>query len=251
MKVMLFGKASKKMNKFSPSKIEELVRGLNFGIVSKNSDLIITYGGDGTLLSAERQNPGVPKLPLRNNDICKKCPRHQDEVILKKLAEGKLKLKEYKKLETTVFYKKFYALNDFVLRNSDPTHTIRFKMTVPSHPGLDPGPINKLLIGDGIVISTAFGSTGYFKSITGKAFEEGFGVAFNNTTEKVNPLNLGDNDSVAFQLIRGKATLSFDNSPEIFNVDEGSELIFELSEKTAKIYEDTSLRCPNCKVIRG
>lgn len=231
---MLFGKA--------PKNIVQLVKDLGFEIVTSKPDLIISYGGDGTLLSTERGYPGIPKLPIRNSDICKKCAGHEDEVILKKLSEGKLKLKEYKKMETKFLGKNFHALNDFVIRNSDPSHTIRFKTSKTG---------DRLLIGDGIVISSAFGATGYFESITGKTFEEGFGVAFNNTTEKVDPLNLGDNDSVTFQLIRGKATLSFDNSADIFTIDEGSQLIFKLSDQVAKIYEDTSLRCPNCQVIRG
>lgn len=232
MKVMLFGKASKN--------IEQLVNDLGFEVVIDNPDVIITYGGDGTLLSAENQFPLIPKLPVRNSDICKKCTSHQDEVVLKKLLAGELKIKEYQKLETTLLYKNLYALNDFVIRNSDPTHTIRFTTSV----------FEKLLIGDGVVISTPFGSTGYFKSVSGQTFDKGFGVAFNNTTEKVEPLLLKDDASITFQLARGKATLSFDNSPDIFIIDEGPELIFKLSDHIAKIYEDTSLRCPNCKVIR-
>lgn len=231
MKVLLFGKASKN--------IEGLVKNLGFEIVTSNPEVIISYGGDGTLLSAERQYPGIPKLPLRNSRICNKCAKHGDEVILKKLLNNNLSLKEYNKLETTLLYKSFYALNDFVIRNSDPTHTIRFEVN------------NKYLIGDGIVVTTSFGSTGYFKSITGQTFTEGFGLAFNNTTEKVPPVFLDDKDTVTFKLERGKATLSFDNSPDIFNIDEDSELKFKLSDQVARIYKDTSLRCPNCKVIRG
>lgn len=234
MKILLFGKNSKN--------IEDLVRSLGVEIVTSSPDLVISYGGDGTLLSAERQFPGIPKLPIRDSLLCHKCASHMDEKVLKALLDGKLKLKEHKKLETEILYKTFYSLNDFVVRNSDPTHTIRFKTSSTT---------DKLLIGDGIVIATPFGSTGYFKSITGQTFEEGFGVAFNNITEKVPPVFLKDNDQVNFKLIRGKATLSFDNNPDIFIIDEGSELIFKLSDQVAKIYEDTSLRCPNCQVIRG
>lgn len=231
MTVLLKGKNAKN--------IEGLVKSLGLKIVTADPDIIISYGGDGTLLSAERNYPKIPKLPLRNSQFCHKCANHEDEVVLKKLSEGKLKLKEYEKLETTVLYKKFYALNDFVIRNFSPAHAIRFMVN------------DKFLIGDGIVICAPFGSSGYFKSITGQTFEDGFGVAFNNTTEKVNPLFLKDTDSVTFQLTRGKATLSFDNSPDIFTIDEESELIFKLSDQVAKIYEDTSLRCPNCQIIRG
>lgn len=234
MKVILTGKNSKD--------IEGLLKDLRFEIVTSNPDLIISYGGDGTLLSSERNYPGIPKLPIRDSLICKKCAGHEDEIILKKLLEGKLKLKEYKKLETEILYKTFYALNDFVVRNQNPTHTIRFKTSATG---------DKLLIGDGVIISTSFGSTGYFKSITDQTFSSGFGLAFNNITEKLAPIFLKNNDQVNFKLIRGKTTLSFDNNPDIFMVDEGSELIFKLSDQAAKIYEDTSLRCPNCQVIRG
>lgn len=233
MKVLLFGNNAKNL--------EPLIKNSGLEIVNSNPDLIISFGGDGTLLSAERQFPGIPKLPIRNSQFCHKCTQHPDELVLKKLLSGKLKLKEYSKLETEVLFKKFYALNDFVIRNSNATHTIRFKTSATN---------NKLLIGDGIVISTPFGSSGYFKSITEKIFKQNFGIAFNNTTEKINPIIFKENASVNFQLTRGKATLSFDNSPDIFIIDEGSELIFKLSNQVAKIYEDTSLRCTDCKVIR-
>lgn len=244
MKVLLFGKFAKN--------IELLVKNFGFEIVDKNPDVVISYGGDGTLLSAERQYPQIPKLPIRNSEFAVKCTDHLDEKILKDFQEGKLYLKEYKKLETTVLYKKFYALNDFVIRNSDPRHTIRFKvMSKASHPEQPNRFKGSLMIGDGIVVATPFGSTGYFKSITGQTFEQGFGLCFNNTTEKTPPNIFKNGDSITFKLIRGKATLSFDNSPEIFDVDEGSELVFRLSYQVAKIYQDTSLRCPNCQVIRG
>lgn len=222
-----------------------------FKIVTSDPDVIISYGGDGTLLASERKYPGVPKLPIRDSSTYKKCSDHKEEILLKGLLEKKLQIEEYKKLETTIFYQTLYALNDFVIRNAEPIHTIRFKVTAghPERAKRVEGSINnQLLIGDGVVVSTPFGSTGYFKSVTGQTFEEGWGLAFNNTTEKIPPVFFKDEDIVTFKLVRGTATLSFDNNPDIFKLDEGSELIFKLSNQKAKIYEADSLRCPNCKV---
>ncbi len=233
MKLLLHGKNAKN--------IELLAKSLGFAIVTSSPDAIISYGGDGTLLTAERLYPGIPKLPIRDSLVCKKCPDHNEKVLLQSLLEDRLNLKEYKKLETTFFYRTFTALNDFVIRNATPMHAIRFQVA----------DTNKLLIGDGVVLSTPFGSTGYFKSITGETFKKGWGMAFNNITEKEPPVLLTDEDTVTFKLMRGDATLSFDNNPDIFKVDEGSELQFKLSDQTAKIYELESLRCPNCKVTRG
>lgn len=244
MKLLLYGK--------NATNIEPLAKELGFQIVNSSPDVIISYGGDGTLLAAERLYPGIPKLPIRDSLVCKKCPNHEEKVLLQELLNGKLKLKEYKKLETTIFYQTFLALNDFVIRNAQPMHAIRFQVTSSMSSLQKQGSINNaLLIGDGIVLSTPFGSTGYFKSITGKTFEGGWGLAFNNVTEKTPPVFLKDDEAVTFKLIRGDATLSFDNNPDIFKIDEGSELQFKLSDKSAKIYELESLRCPNCHVTRG
>ncbi len=231
MRVLLYGRTAKNA--------EELVKKLGFQLVSSNPEVVISYGGDGTLLSTERRFPHIPKLPIRSSQLYHKCSKHTDEVMLKRLLEGSLTLKEYKKLVTTILYKNFHALNDFVIRNSDTIHSIRFKTSVTA---------DRLLIGDGVVISTSWGSAGYFKSITGKSFSAGFGLAFNNTTEKISPIFFKDNHQVTVNLVRGKATLTFDNSPDIFVIDEGSKLVFSFSDQTAQIYNPETLRCRNCRL---
>lgn len=231
MKVLLVGKNSKN--------IEELVRNSGLEIVSSNPDVVIGFGGDGTLLHAEREYPSVPKLPIRDSQFCHKCPKHDEKVLLKKLLQKKLTLNSFKKIKTELEEKTLFALNEFSIRNAHPTHAIRFKVH------------DKLYIGDGIVVSTPFGSAAYFKSITGKTFKVGFGIAFNNTTEETDPILLGEDDKITFELIRNTAQLTSDNSPDIYNLHPGSNLTFGLSDEVAKIYEADSLHCPNCQVIRS
>ncbi len=230
MKVLLFGK--------NAQQIQPLLESSGFKIVRSNPDIVVSFGGDGTLLSAEREYPGIPKLPVRDSLICNKCPKHLDPVVLKKLKQGTLKFKKEPKIQTKVLNKDFYALNDFVVRNQDAIHAIRFAVN------------KKFYIGDGIVVSTPFGSSGYFKSITGKTFSSNFGLALNNTTEKKNPIFFKKGNKITFKLLRGRATLTFDNSPDIYIIPEGMELTFKLSNQYAKIY-DSSLRCPSCKVKRN
>ena len=150
-------------------------------------------------------------------------------------------------MHINIFGKNLYALNDFVVRNTEPIHTIRFKVKTNNTP------IDEILIGDGVVVATPFGSTGYFKSITNTSFNQGFALAFNNITERKNPIYLNEDkdETLELELKRGKATLSFDNSPEIINLREEIKILFDLSDKVAKIYENTSLRCPNCRLTRG
>src|SRR3989338_884326 len=233
MKVLVSGKNSEDL--------EPLVKQLGFEIVSENHEAVISYGGDGTLLASERQYPSIPKLPIRNDAVAKKCEDHQSKDLLKKLLQGKLDLTEYRKLETIIEGKKLLALNDFVIRNKDAIHSIRFRTP----------PDEKLIIGDGVVISTPYGSSGYFQSITGQTFDSGFGLAFNNTTEKLEPQFFNEEDQISFKLSRGQAALTSDNAPDIYLIPEGMELTFKLSDQKAKIYELDSLRCPNCIVTRG
>ena len=233
MKILLVGKNSKN--------IEGSVKKHGFSLVQDKPDVIISYGGDGTLLYAEIHHPGIPKLPLRESRFCHKCSDHQDEELLTKLKNHQLRLKEYAKLETKYQNQTLLALNDFVIRNEHTIHAIRFQITSIS---------SQLFIGDGIVLSTPFGSSGYFKSITQKTFKEGFGLAFNNTTQKIDPIFLNKDDQVQFKLIRGVAILTFDNSSKVYPVEIGKVITFKLSSQKARIYEAESLRCPNCEVIR-
>lgn len=234
MKVLLVGKNSKD--------IAGLVKNSGFDVVSENPDTVISFGGDGTLLYGEIHYPGIPKLALRDSRFCHKCSDHLDEALLTKLKNHRLRLKEYTKLETKYKGQTLLALNDFVIRNEQAIHAIRFQITSVS---------SQLFIGDGIVLSTSFGSSGYFKSITQKTFQEGFGLAFNNTTQKIDPIFLNKDGKVEFKLIRGVAILTFDNSSRVYPVEIGKVITFKLSSQTAKIYEADSLRCSKCQVIRG
>lgn len=234
MRVLLYGKFAKD--------IEQLVNTLGFEIITDNPEVLICYGGDGTLLSAERNFPLIPKLPIRNSAICVKCPNHKEKVLLQKLKEHKLQLKEHIKIEASFSGEKVLAINDIVIRNKAAIHAIRFEIL---NPNIE---INeRLIIGDGIVVSTPFGSTGYFKSITRQTFNSGFGLAFNNPTNSIDPVIFQEKDQFKFKLVRGLADLTFDNGHSTAPVAEGEEVTFRISSKKAQIYELESLRCKDCK----
>lgn len=234
MKVLLYGKFA--------SDIKTLVENTGFDIVTEDPDVIICYGGDGTLLSAERNFPSIPKLPIRNSKVCIKCLNHDEKKLLEKLKTGKLKLKQHLKIEASFSGETVMAINDIVIRNKEAIHAIRFEIL---NTNLE---INgRLIIGDGIVVSTPFGSTGYFKSITRKTFKNGFAIAFNNCTDDIKPVFFSEKDKFKFKLIRGLASLTFDNGHSITQVPEGEDVSFKIARKGANIYELESLRCSDCK----
>lgn len=237
MRILLFGKNAKD--------IESTVKKFGFEIVEKNPDVVISYGGDGTLLSAEKEFPGIPKLPIRDSLKCIKCEEHTNEALLGHLKNGKLSLEEYPKLQAKFADIRLLALNDIVVRNATPVHAVRFNLT-KNNQEVD----GDLIIGDGLVFSTAFGSTGYFKSITRKSFDKGFQVAFNNTVEEIEPQSFKESDVLEVKIIRGPATLSEDNNPALYNLENDAEIEIHSADQKAQIYELETLRCLDCKVIR-
>jgi NAD+ kinase len=91
------------------------------------------------------------------------------------------------------------------------------------------------IIGDGVVISTPYGSTGYYRAITDSFFEIGIGVAFNNSTEQSDHMVLREESKIIVKIIRGKAVAYGDNNPEEIVLDDGDEILIKKYKNPAKI----------------
>ena len=204
-----------------------------FVFVEKNPDFVISYGGDGMFLIAERIFPGVPKVLLRDSKICNKCHNLPTEEVLKLLSEGKFTTEESTKLSAELKNNsevlKYECANDFVLRNKWPIHAIRFEVYINDKK------IGDEFIGDGLVVSTSFGSGGYHHSITRKTFSKGIGIAFNNLTKETSHLVVEENSEVKIKLIRGDFMFVADNNPKIFEPEEGTEILIKKSSHPAKL----------------
>jgi len=196
--------------------------------MSSSPDFIIAIGGDGTFLAAERMYSGVPTLLVRDGSICKKCTCDDLEFGLQSLMNKKYHIAEFPKLEVSCNNKKLEGVNDIVIRNMYPTHALRFNIVID-------GKRIENIIGDGIVVSTAFGSESYFYSITGKHFETGIGIAFNNTTENLEPLFLPQSAEITLELTRGTAHVAADNNPHILSAKQGGIITIKQSPNVARI----------------
>jgi len=235
-KVFLFGKNSDSIRHFIPQ--------FNLELVEDTPEVIISYGGDGTLLSAERKYPGIPKLPIRDSKTCKKCPAHTTEALLKALAEGLLNFKYFPKLEAKTESADILAINDIVIRNTTPMHALRFRVFLNGQQ-IKPD----VIIGDGVVITTPFGSSGYYQSITRETVNSGFALAFNNTTKHLESIKFTSPQDIKIVIIRGPGSLSSDNNPKIYSLKENDEVKITASPHKAQIFMDT-LRCENCVISR-
>lgn len=237
MKIQLYGKNARD--------IKESAQKMGFEIVEEDPDVILSYGGDGTLLAAERQYPNIPKLPIRDSKVCKKCAEHETDHLLKLLINHQIESTTQPKLETNFDGNTLIALNDIVIRNRSAYHAIRFNILKNNQKIND-----NLIIGDGIVASTPFGSTGYYQSITKTTFKENFRIVFNNTVTTIPPLEFISGDEIILDLVRGPGEMTADNNPETIELVEGNHVVIKVSSQTAKIFSPQTLRCNNCEIRR-
>lgn len=198
-------------------------------LVDVNPDIIICFGGDGTLLYAERHYPGVPKILLRNSQICKRCSVLAKETVLPLLLAGKYTVVDHAKLEARSHGKVLIALNDVVVAHPHVNGTVRAKVEINGRQYGDG------IIGDGIVVCTPIGSTGYYQSITRSHFQSGIGIAFNNTVNIVSHLVVNENTKIAVEIIRGPALLGDDNDETQIPLDTGDRVEIGVSEKKARL----------------
>ena len=231
MKIAVEGK-----NKIKTHLLKQNLKLLGHNVVDTNPEIVISYGGDGSFLFSEKKYPGVPKLITRDESICEKCVEGDHMFLLDKIMAGKYSIKKYPKLETTIIRNgkrtvlKSLAINDVVIRNLEQFHAIRFDLFI------GPKKIGKEYVGDGIVVATSFGSTGYYYAITKTSFNSGIGLALNNTMTKKNNHRLSS-DKIKFVLNRNLAGLSVDNESKVLIIKPGDVIEIKKSKKVFRIID--------------
>lgn len=128
-------------------------------LVSK-SDLIVAFGGDGTILSAARM-VGRSQVPILGVNLGKlgfmaEVSLDEMESFVRDIVNGKHAIEERMLLKTTVgeSASEFFALNDIVIDNSSSSRIIHISVYVDDDYLIS-------FSGDGIILATPTGSTAY------------------------------------------------------------------------------------------
>lgn len=213
-------------------------RHANLELVDAAPDVVVCYGGDGTLLAAEREFPGVPKVPVLNSRRGHRCIPHPAAEVLQGLAEGKLVANNYTKIRAEVVRKGervlpggLVALNEFNVHMGLINSAVRFQLWLNGEPydnGVE-------LLGDGFVVCTPFGSTAYFAQITRGIFTSGLGIAFKSTNAHIDHLVVPDDTEFRARITRGPAVLAYDSADQYAQLVEDDELVVRRHHQTATI----------------
>lgn len=219
MKVWVFSYYDKK-------DIERMVS-LFADLRERNPEFVITYGGDGTILDAERRYPGIPKIPIKKTKICSKCMAFgasNIDHIMDKLRNREFKIKEETKVEAEFKGKKITGLNEIQVTHRFPNKALRFSVNGGEE-----------IIGDGVVVATPYGSTGYYRAMGNEPFQDGIRIGFNNTMKKFKPMRVkGD---VKIKVLREWGLLLADNDSDMIKLKPGDTVIVKKSKNIAKFIE--------------
>ena len=236
MKIKLLGK---NLNDIRP-----LLRELGFEEAERDFELIVTYGGDGAMLGAERDFPGVPKLPLRDAATALPCPEHGARARLEKFLAERPEPTRLPKLAGSCNGQTLYGVNDVFLHRGLPTSALRYLVAIDGeHYGNE-------IVGDGVGLSSVHGSTAYYRSITHSTFRVGVGLSFSNSTEATDHMVLAADSEVEITVTRGPGILVADNSPVFIHVNEGDKVTMRQTDKYALVYDLAGFMCPACRALR-
>jgi len=236
MKIKLLGKQL--------DDIRPVLKEFGFTEVESGYDLIVTYGGDGALLGAEREFPGVPKLPLRDSATAQPCEKHSAHDRIEKFVTEHPDPVLLPKLAGICRGQILYGINDVFLHGMLPTSALRYTVAI------DGEPYGGEIVGDGVGLSSVHGSTAYYRSITHSIFRVGVGLAFSNTTEAIDHMVLDSSSVIEVRVVRGPGILVADNSPDGIPVGEDGIVTMRQTGEHAAIYDLAGFMCPVCRALR-
>ena len=177
-------------------------KAMQYGIkecMGYDADVIVALGGDGTILRAIHEYPGVPVLGLNMGTLgyLSSVEEKDFDRAIEALAEGKFRVSQRTVLSVSkvgVVGPMITALNDVVIAREPGGHAAVMDLQVD-------GKLFTRYMCDGLIVATPTGSTAYSLSAGGPVVMPGSGVMvvtpMNPHTLGVRPVVLGDKYKLA------------------------------------------------------
>ena len=172
--------------------------------------IVVSLGGDGTLLRAARVvPPGIPLLGVNLGRVGFLAEMGPEEVweALPQVLAGRFVLDERRLLEGTAGRDAWWAVNDLVVRSGGTARLLRLRIRVD-------GQLAAEVAGDGVVVATATGSTAYALAAGGPAVPPDLEclvvVPLSSFSLAVRPFLVAPSRRVAVELLEGEAFVTAD-----------------------------------------
>jgi NAD+ kinase len=185
--------------------------------LTRNCDVVIAMGGDGTLLRAARYilTGDVPLVGVNLGSLGFLTEIVIDELytVMEKILGGEYRIEERSVLQATAKNgKTYFALNDIVLHMGTSGRIIAVEITI------DDAPLARFSA-DGLIISTPTGSTAYSLAAGGPILHHGVDgqilTPISPHTLGLRPMVLSSNEQVEIKLRKGKGIFVVDGQTTI------------------------------------
>ncbi len=215
------------------------VMGMEFDMLCKNVDALLTLGGDGTLISTVRRSfeYNLPVLGVYAGSLGFLADVSMDELdeFVGKIIEGNCRIDERSILElsTTKDSQKatMYAFNDIVLTRPSISSMIHVETLVD-------GKSFNTYYGDGVIVSTPTGSTAYNLSAGGPVV---FPLSHVFTLTPISPHSLTQRAvvlpgefSIEMKTPQDRALVIIDGQ-DMHELDQGDSVHIKLASKNARL----------------
>lgn len=201
-------------------------------------DSLVTMGGDGTVLYTLQKLPDTPILGVDMGGRGFLADVNPDEApeAIKKLRNGDLKLVEKEKLAVEISGERMGdALNEGVIRSSEPSRTLSFRALVNGEEVEE----NK---GDGLIVATPTGSTAYAMSAGGPVIDPRVSayvaVPLSTHRPRTMPFIFPTSSELKVEFLESdrKADVAVDGQITE-KASQGDTITFKKSDNTAKFYQ--------------
>lgn len=186
----------------------ELAKKLGVKACAK-ADVIVTIGGDGTILAAAREHPGSLIFGIHKGEVGFLSEIGASELEkLGLLVSGKYSVEARSRVAGFYKGKKIgEGLNEIVVTSSRPAAVVVLEIDID---GATYGPFSS----DGVIVSTPTGSTAYSMSAGGPVVDPAckvFGIVpICPYTNGAKPLVVHDSAKIAIRVLKGSAVVAFD-----------------------------------------
>lgn len=239
---IFYNNNDKSINTFNEAKDKLIKNGFN--IVENDYNIAIAIGGDGSFLRMVKETnfkSDVLYLGINTGTLGFAQEIHVNELdeLIENLKTGNYKVNEFGVQETNLYSNnensKFYSLNDIVIRDMD-LNTLKLDIFIDDA-------LLEHFAGDGILVSTSFGSTAYNLSFGGSIIYNTFHALelspvapLNNKTYRTltNSLVLPQNKNIEIVPVSNKNL--------IVTVD-GENKYYENVDKIDTILSDKTIMC--------
>lgn len=223
----------------SPESLEIMYTN-NVPEVLKDYDLIITVGGDGTIIRAAHLFPNIPIFGINKGrrGFLANIPPDTIEYGLLQISIGTYNLNVHKFIEGNIGLKESHlAVNDIIVGKADITDSVSLDLYI------DEQYISNIIC-DGIIVSSAFGSTAYNKSLGGPVVHPSCEVM---VVKPIAPVNFSNTEIVVpssskieiegVNRINERCIVGFDGRSSVKELKKGQSVIIGQSDKTFRFVE--------------